>query len=136
MKEIRGSVLMEPVEFIHRLSELHAEDIAALASHLRHELDTADGEVAWWRATITIGATIKRQHRSREAGLAAHRASVAVIEAAAKADAPLNREDVTVVARAASEVARVLIIDQQGDLANTAAAVVLAPWAPLVLAAA
>jgi hypothetical protein len=127
---------MEPVEFIQRLSQLHAEDIAALASHLRHEMDTADGEVAWWRATVTIGATLKRLHRSREAGLAAHRASVAVLEAAGHSDAPLNREDITVVARAASEVARVLIAAELGDLPISAAAVVLGPWAPLVPAAA
>lgn len=127
---------MEPAAFAERLSELTAPDIAALAATLRHELDTADGELSWWRATITIGANLKRHHRSREAGLAAHRASSAVLVAAARTDTDVSKEDVTVVARAASEVARVLVAQHDHDVPAATIAVLLAPWRPLVSAAA
>lgn len=127
---------MEPAEFAERLSDLSGPDITDLASLLRHELDTADGEVSWWRATITIGANLKRHHRSREAGMAAHRASVAVLYAAAKTDTSVSKDDVTMVARAASEVARVLVAQHDHDLPETTIAVLLAPWRPLVSIAA
>ena len=127
---------MEPADFAERLSELTGSDIAALAASLRRELDTAEGEVSWWRATITIGANLKRHHRSREAGLAAHRASCAVVEAAAKAAGSISKDDVTVVARAASEVARVLVAKHDHDVPAATIDVLLAPWRPLVSAAA
>jgi hypothetical protein len=123
---------VEPVEFAERLSELTGPDIAALAATLRRELDTAEGEVCWWRATITVGANLKRHHRSREAGLAAHRASRAVIDAAARAADTVNKDDVTVVARAASEVARVLVAEHDHDVPESTIDVLLAPWRPLV----
>src|SRR4030081_3768623 len=115
---------MEPAEFAERLSELTGPDIAALAASLRHELETADGEVSWWRATITIGTNLKRHHRSREAGLAAHRAALAVLSAAEKVD-EISKDDVTLVARAASEVARVLVAAHDHDLPETTFRVLL-----------
>jgi len=127
---------VEPAAFVERLSELTGPEIAALAANLRHELDTVDGEVAWWRATIAIGADLKRHHCSREAGLAAHRSSAAVQHAATKADTDVSKDDVTLVARAASEVARVLVAEHHHDIPQLLLAVVLAPWRPLVGAAA
>ena len=126
---------VEPAEFAERLSELTGPEIAALAASLRHELDTADGEVSWWRATIAIGANLKRHHRSREAGLAAHRASSAVVSAAERSGV-ISRDDVTVVARAASEVARVLVAAHDHDVPETTIGVLLAPWRPVVSVAA
>jgi hypothetical protein len=117
------------------MCELTGPDIAALADSLRHELETADGELSWWRATITIGANLKRHHRSREASLAAHRAATAVLSAAERAGA-ISKDDVTVVARAASEVARVLVAAHDDDVPETTIGVLLAPWRPLVSVAA
>jgi hypothetical protein len=127
---------MEPAEFAERLSDLTGPEITVLALLLRHELETADGEVSWWRATITIGATLKRHHRSREAGLAAHKASAAVQHAAEHADAGVSQDDITIVARAASEVARVLVAQHDHDIPEETTAVLLAPWRPLVSVAA
>jgi hypothetical protein len=127
---------MEPAEFAERLSELTGPDITALAANLRHELDTAEGEVSWWRATITIGANLKRHHRSREASLAAHRASCAIVVAGTKAADAVNKDDITFVARAASEVARVLVAEHDHDVPEATIGVLLAPWRFLVLAAA
>src|SRR3954469_20455931 len=100
---------MEPAEFAQRLSALTGAEITALATRLRHELDSADGELSWWRATVTVGANLQRHHRSREAGIAPHRATTAVLEASDAAMPAPARDDVTVVARGASEVARLLV---------------------------
>ena len=129
-------VNMEPDAFAERLSELTGPDITALAASLRHELDTADGEVSWWRATITIGANLKRHHRSREAGMAAHRASTAVVRAAERAGYSVDRDDVTIVARAGAEVARVLVAQHDHDVPEATSTVLFAPWRPLVSLAA
>lgn len=122
---------MEPAAFVDRLNGLTGPEIAALAASLRHELQTADGELSWWRATIAVGANLKRHHRSREAGLAAHRSSAAVQYAAEKAG-DISRDDVTIVARAASEVARALVVEQYHEAPALATNVLLAPWRPLV----
>src|SRR3954471_1583117 len=76
---------MDAAAFTERLSRLTGSEITALANVLRHEHDTVDGEVSWWRATVAVGAGLKRHHRSREAGLAAHHASAAVVQAAQEA---------------------------------------------------
>jgi hypothetical protein len=125
---------VEPDEFTERLADLSGHAIVALAATLRHELASVDGEVARWRATIAIGATLKRHHRSREAGLAAHRASLAVLDAADRSSVQLTREDTTLVARAASEVARALIADRGASLPHAVTDIVLAPWHPVVAA--
>jgi hypothetical protein len=125
---------VEPDEFAVRLNELSGPAITALAGALRHEMDSVDGEVSWWRATVAIGATLKRRHLSREAGLAAHRASLAVLHAAEQSDVPVSRPDAALVARAASEVARALVADRGASVPHAASAVVLAPWLSLVAA--
>src|SRR5262245_47851431 len=116
---------------MERLADLSGPSIVALATTLRHGQASADGELAWWRATIAIGATLKRHHRSREAVLAAHRASVAVLDAADRSLVPLTREDTTLVARAASEAARALVADRGGPLPHSVTEILLAPWHPL-----
>ena len=127
---------MELAAFVDRLSELTGADISAVASNLRSELATADGELSWWRATIAVGANLKRNHCSREAGLAAHRSSVAVLDAATRTGADVSKDDVTLVARAASEVARVLVAEAHDYVPGMLIAVLLAPWFPLVAVAA
>lgn len=127
---------MELETFVDRLDALTGDDIADVAVELRREFETADGELCWWRATIAVGANLKRHHRSREAGLAAHRASVAVLRAADKADMRVSKDDVTLVARAASEVARVLVADQERDVPQLLIGVLVAPWRTVVAVAA
>src|SRR4051812_6846459 len=122
---------MDAITFVERLHRLTGAEIAALADVLRHEHDTVDGEVSWWRATIAVGAGLKRHHRSREAGLAAHHASAAVVEAAHTMPSDgnrISRDDVTLVARAAADVARVLVADHDHDLPASVMTVLLAPW--------
>ena len=72
---------MDTDSFTQRLHGLTAEDIERVASVLRADLETVDGELTWWRATIEVTGALKREHRSRMAGLAAHRAATAVVDA-------------------------------------------------------
>jgi len=127
---------VELAAFVERLEALTGDDIADVAAELRRELDTADGELCWWRATLAVGANLKRRHRTREAGLAAHRSSTAVLRAADKADMRVSKDDVTLVARAASEVARVLVADQEHDVPMMLIGVLLSPWRSVVAVAA
>jgi hypothetical protein len=75
-----------------------------------------------------VSAVLRRQHRSREAGLAAHRAAETILDVAHREADHVDRADATVVARAASDVARALVA---GDTmpATAAAQVLLQPFA-------
>ena len=123
---------MESTAFTSRLKTLTGADIHVVAEALRHEIDTADGEVTWWRATTAVGATLRRQHRSRQAGLVAHEAAQSVLDAADRSGG-VQRADAILVARAASDVARALVAGPSAGT-SSAAEVLLAPWAPLVAA--
>jgi len=58
------------------------------------------------------------------------------LNAAEKAAGAISKDDITVVARAASEVARVLVAEHDHDVPEATSAVLLAPWRPLVSVAA
>jgi hypothetical protein len=122
---------MQPSEFTSQMGRLTTAEFAAIGAALRAEHNTADGEVAWWRATMAVNAALRRQRRTREAGLAAHHASAAVLDAARLCGAmDEDRDTVTAVARAASDVARALVAGHNsGD-------VLYAPFRPLAYAAA
>ena len=116
--------------FTRRLHGMSAHEIGSVAAALRSGLDTPDGEVAWWRATIELSGALRRQRCSRQASLAAHRASVAVIAAARAAgiDDDDHRSEVTAVARAAAEAARVGVLLAAGAAPATATEPLLHPW--------
>jgi hypothetical protein len=81
---------------------------------------------------MAVNAALRRQRRTREAGLAAHHASAAVLGAARECGVlDEDRDTVTAVARAASDVARALVAGHtiSGD-------VLYAPFRPLAYAAA
>lgn len=120
-------------EFTHHLTDLDGERISAIATALRSELDTAEGEVAWWRATIAVSGTLRRHHLTREASLAAHAASTALVSAAERAGT--NSRDVTTVARAAAEVARVLVAGRPVPMPSAVADPLLHAWHDVVDAA-
>ena len=124
--------IIESDEFTSRLQGLTAAEFERVAATLRAELDSVDGEVAWWRATIELSGALRRHHCSRQASLAAHRASVAVIAAARAAgiDDDSHRNDVTAVARAAAEAARVRVLLAAGAAPATATEPLLHPWQP------
>src|SRR5215217_6074858 len=101
---------MDAAEFTHRLEVLSSTDVRRIAGDLRREAATAEGEVGWWRATVAVGCALRRLRRTREAGLAAHRAATMIV---ARADTlallGTEHDDVTLVARAAADVVRGLV---------------------------
>lgn len=123
---------MDSSEFTHLLERLGPDDIASVAAGLRSELASAEGEVAWWRATVEVSGALRRVRRTREASLAAHRAASAVVVAARAAGIGEDqRDDVTQVARAAAEVARALVA---GEAAAKSGGPLLNAWQPVVAA--
>jgi hypothetical protein len=110
------------------VGRLTGPEIDGLAAALRTEHDCADAEVAWWRATVAVAGTLRSRHRTREASGAATAAADAVRRAAVAAGVGDGaRDDVTMVARAAADVARGLVggCPQVGQL--------LAPFARTLL---
>ena len=98
---------MDTTEFVSRLHTMSPDEMRAVATALRNAVQTAEGEVSWWRATVAISAALRQQRRSREAGALAHQASAAVLDAASRAGVlDAEHATVTLVARAAAEVAR------------------------------
>jgi hypothetical protein len=115
---------METTEFIAHLRHLSGDEINSIATSLRRDLETVDGELAWWRVTIAVNGCLRRLHRSREGGLAAHQAAQAVLAAATQAGRlDADRDAVTRVARAAADAARAFVAGQHEAVA------LLAPWA-------
>ena len=128
---------MQASEFTERLTRLTAPEFAAIATDLRSEHDTADSEVAWWKATLAVNASLRRQRRTREAGLAAHHASAAVLDAARICGLlDDDRDTVIAVARAASDVARALVAGHVPGLPILAAEVLSSPFRRATLSAA
>ena len=120
---------MDSVEFSERLERLGGDEISRVAEVLRADLASTEGEVAWWRATITVSGLLRRTRRTREASLAAHRAASAVVVAARQAGlGDERRTEVSQVARAAAEVARALV----AEVPEPAGAALLHAWEPVV----
>ncbi len=92
------------------LEKLTAADIRRVAERLRGHSDSAAGELDAWHATLDIDRALRRRRLSREAAHCSTRASHAVQTAAAASGMELPDPDVTVVARAAAEIARALLV--------------------------
>lgn len=123
--------------FTRRLHGMGAAEIGSVAATLRSGLETPDGEVLWWRATIELTDAIRRHRCTRQASVAAHRASSAVLAAARNAGigGDEHRSDVTAVARAAGEAARLRVLLACTSLVAATAQTLLDPWDTVVPAA-
>jgi hypothetical protein len=95
--------------FVRRMHDLRPAELRRVADRLVGQHASAEGELAWWRATVAVGAALRAGRRSRAGSVAAHRASAAVLAGAAAAGLTAADHDVTAVARAAGEVARLLV---------------------------
>jgi hypothetical protein len=95
--------------FVRRMHDLHPAELRRVADRLVGQHASAEGELAWWRATVAVGAALRAGRRGRAGSVAAHRASAAVLAGAAAAGLTSADRDVTAVARAAGEVARLLV---------------------------
>lgn len=117
---------MDASEFTHCLEDLSRAEFDQIAQDLRTDCASADGEVGWWRATVAIGCALRRRRRTREAGLAAHQASATVLQRAEGLSLLATEHDqVTLVARAAADVARGLVAG--GEVADHLSRL-LHPW--------
>jgi hypothetical protein len=124
---------MRANELIARLNGMTADEIRSVACGVRDAAETAEGEVAWWRATVAVSSSLRRQRRSREAAVLAHDASAAVLAAADRAGVrETEHSTVTVVARAAAELARAVAADLH---ANPETETLFAVWLRVPVAA-
>jgi hypothetical protein len=120
---------METDVFIARLGEMGPEELRSVASHLRHEVATVEGELSWWRATTAVAASLRAHRRSREAARLAHAAVVAVQAAGTRCGlCDADAQTVTAVARAAADATRALVADDGA----VAASPLVAPFEPLL----
>ena len=124
---------MDAAEFARRLEQLSRHEIDEVARTLRTVLGSAEGEVAWWKATITVDKALRLHGQGRIASRAAWAAAHAVLESAEREGMlPECKDEVTAVARAASDVAR-------GLVAGGSVAIVLADlvriWRPVFVPA-
>lgn len=94
-------------EFVSRLQRLTTRRFGELARRVEEVRTTAAGDVEWWRATVAVSRRLRQMHRSQEAAVVALRASEAVLGAPGAAELP--RDAVVHVARAAGDVARLLV---------------------------
>ncbi len=122
---------LRPSSFDTRLGGLTTADIGEIGNTLRSYHSTAEGEVAWWRATISVDSVLRRHHLTRRAALAAHEASTVVLATARRAGmVDAERDTVTAVARAAADAARALVAEAKVGLPTGEFEPLLGPWAP------
>jgi hypothetical protein len=101
---------MDLIDFMSVLERLDREAIIAAAAELDANAASAAGEVSWWRATVEIDRQLRLHHAGRRGAVSATQAAAAVIQAARVAGMELPDCRVTVVARAAADVARGLAV--------------------------
>ncbi|HEY2427342.1 MAG TPA: hypothetical protein VGI06_00320 [Acidimicrobiales bacterium] len=101
---------MDLSDFMTLLQRLDAEAITAAAAELDANAASAAGELSWWRATVEIDRQLKIHRAGRIGALSATQAAAAVTQAATAAGMVLPDARVTVVARAAADVARGLAV--------------------------
>lgn len=116
---------MDVDEFVTWLCCRERAEIEAVVHALEADRETADGEVCRLRAAREIGRSLRRTGRSRQAGVAAHRAASAAFETCvATGVCATHRGNATLVARAAGDAALGLVAGEQ----NAHTDVVLRPF--------
>ena len=124
---------MDAAGFTQLLRRLTPADIRIIGAALEGDTSSAADEVEAWRLTITVDRTLRRLRRSRNAAQAASIATHTVLAAARSSVADLPEHTVTLVARAAAEIARALTA---GEEAHYEAEALLVPFSTLLESAA
>jgi hypothetical protein len=106
---------MDVEAFIDGIRTLSGTELTAIAGAITADASSAAGEVAWWHATVELDRHLRQCRHRRQANVAGCRASRAVQMAAGTAGIALPDDRVTLVARAAGEVARGIVAGR-GDL--------------------
>jgi UDP-3-O-acyl-N-acetylglucosamine deacetylase len=116
--------------FVRELALMEEPELRAVAELVRHDALSAEGELAWWRATTEVGAMLRSARCGRRAAVVAHDAVLAVRSAAERCGMlTAERELITAVARAAAEAARALVADPRGAGVSQ---VLVTPFRPVV----
>ena len=121
-------VLMEIHDFTRALGRLSGDDLRAVAAAIETHHRCAGDEVDAWRAVLRIDQVLRSTGRTRQAALAAHSATQAVL-AAARAFDSVPDSEATKLARSAAMVARGMVA---GDAAQPHAQQLLDDWSPVV----
>jgi hypothetical protein len=100
--------------FVQELADMGEPELRALARLVRHDALSAEGELAWWRATTEVGAVLRSTRCGRRAAVVAHEAARAVVVAGDRCGLGTERELITAVARAAADAARAMVADPEG----------------------
>ncbi len=104
-----GDVRLEA--FLDVLGVLTLDDVRALSLDIDGLTTTPADEIVLTHAFLHIETTLRQRRRTREAAIAGHRASQAVVDAAARGGAALPDDAVTRVARWAATIARGIVAD-------------------------
>jgi hypothetical protein len=119
---------MEINEFTRALGQLSGDDLRTVAVAIEAHHRSAGDEVDAWHAVLHIDAVLRTTGKSRQAALAAHSATQAVLSAARGVDAVPDHE-ATKLARSAAMVARGLVA---GEAAAPDLKHLLDDWSPVV----
>jgi hypothetical protein len=107
-------------EFVQWWCARSRTDIEWMVEALELTRETAGGTVCWIRAAHDVDVTLRRAGRLRQACQAAHRATIAALDACATTGvAAADRSAATLVARAAGDAARGLVAGEQTPGAET-----------------
>jgi hypothetical protein len=109
--------------FTQALLDLNRPSIERRAAGVAARI-SPDDDVAWWEATTALNRALRRQQTGRQAAMAAHRASQAVLAAASRTGLAVSA-DILAVARSAGEAARVLVA---GNMNLTGAGYLTRGW--------
>ena len=116
---------MDVDEFVQWWCGRSRADIEWMVEVLEHTRETADSTVCWMRASHDVEIALRRSGRLRQGCQAAHRATVAALDACASTGVSgANRSGATLVARAAADAARGLVAGEP----TASTAVLLRPF--------
>jgi hypothetical protein len=105
---------MDAETFVEQLARMDEVELRAVAGLVSHNALSAEGELAWWRATTEVGTVLRAGGHRRRAAMVAHGATMAVLDAAGRCGLmATERELVTAVARAAADAARAMVADPE-----------------------
>ena len=119
---------MEMNDFTRALGRLSGDDLRAVAAAIDAHHRSAGDEVDAWRAVLHIDQVLRTTGKSREAALAAHAATQAVLSATRTMDTVPHNE-ATKLARSAAMIARGMVA---GEAAATDLRRLLNDWSPVV----
>lgn len=101
---------MDLEDFITSWDTVNRDEVVRMIDGLRHDGDSAAGEIDRLRCCTELDATLRRSHRCVQAGRAGVRAGRAVLAACRRLEVlDDDRAGTTLLARAASDAARALV---------------------------